>query len=448
MIRIPSLKDRKVAVMGLGIAGLATVRALLASGAGVLAWDDNAESRAAVEAEGAAIADLLTIDWSDVASLLLSPGIPHTFPAPHPVAETARAAGVEIICDVELLGRARPEATYIGITGTNGKSTTTALVGHILAAAGKDIEVGGNLGPPVLGMRPLGKGGIYVLELSSYQLERMSSIVFDVAALLNISADHLDRHGGMDGYVAAKRRIFTGMGGAQTAVVGIDDDISRAEADALEGKVVRISARAVPENGVGIDGTRLFDEGTEIMDLAGVKTLPGSHNRQNAAAAYAICRAVGVDAGTIVPAIATFPGLPHRQELVATAGGVTWVNDSKATNTDAAAKALGSYARIYWIAGGQAKDGGFAVLDPLLDRVAHAYLIGEAAKPMSDWLGTRVPHDISGVLATAVTSAAAQSRGEDDAVVLLSPACASFDQFRNFGERGDRFRDLAREASS
>lgn len=446
MIVVPTLKDRKVAVMGLGIAGLATVRALLESGAEVLAWDDNAESRTAVEKEGAAIADLMAIDWSDVACLVLSPGIPHTFPKPHPVADAARNAGVEIICDVELLGRAQPEAAYIGITGTNGKSTTTALVGHILEAAGKDIEVGGNLGPPVLGMRPLGAGGIYVLELSSYQLERMSSITFDVAALLNISADHLDRHGGMEGYVAAKRRIFAGMGVDGTAVVGIDDETSAAEAERLDGTVVRVSANAVPDGGVGIDGTRLFDGAEKVMDLAGIMTLPGSHNRQNAAAAYAICRAAGVEREIIAAAIATFPGLPHRQELVATSGGVAWVNDSKATNTDATAKALGSYERIYWIAGGQAKDGGFAALDPWLDRVAHAYLIGEAAQPMADWLGTRVPHEISEVLDTAVSAAAAQSKGEDDAVVLLSPACASFDQFRNFGERGDAFRDLARQA--
>ena len=454
MIVIPSLKDRKVAVMGLGIAGLATVRALLESGARVMAWDDNADSRDAVEKEGAEIADLMAIDWQDVACLILSPGIPHTFPTPHPIADAARAADVEIICDVELLGRAQPDATYIGITGTNGKSTTTALVGHILDAAGKNTEVGGNLGPPVLGMRPLGKEGIYVLELSSYQLERMSSIRFDVAAFLNISADHLDRHGGLKGYIEAKRNIFKGQGAGDTAVVGIDDADARKEADAREkgdARLVRVSGEGVPEGGVGVEDGRLIDTTggrAEILDLSEIRTLPGSHNHQNAASAYAICRAAGVDADTIAAAIRTFPGLPHRQELVATIDGVSWVNDSKATNTDATARALSSYERIFWIAGGLAKDGGYAALEPWLDNVAHAFLIGEAAEQMANWLGTRVPSELSGQLGTAVTHAHSKSQGDAGAVVLLSPACASFDQFKNFGERGDTFRKLARDLAA
>ncbi len=454
MIVVPSLKDRKVAVMGLGIAGLATVRSLLESGARVMAWDDNADSRDAVEKEGAEIADLLAIDWQDVACLVLSPGIPHTFPKPHPVADAARAADVEIICDVELLGRAQPDATYIGITGTNGKSTTTALVGHILEAAGKDIEVGGNLGPPVLGMRPLDKDGIYVLELSSYQLERMSSIRFDVAAFLNISADHLDRHGGLKGYIEAKQNIFKGQGAGDTAVVGIDDADARKEADAREkgdARLVRVSGESVPEGGVGVEDGCLIDATggrAEILDLSDIRTLPGSHNHQNAASAYAICRAAGVDADTVAAAIRTFPGLPHRQELVATIDGVSWVNDSKATNTDATARALSSYERIFWIAGGLAKEGGYAALEPWLGNVAHAFLIGEAAEPMANWLGTRVPSELSGQLGTAVTHAHSKSQGDAGAVVLLSPACASFDQFKNFGERGDTFRKLARDLAA
>jgi UDP-N-acetylmuramoylalanine--D-glutamate ligase len=370
MILVPEFADRSVAVMGLGVAGLATVRALVASGADVRAWDDSEAQQEMARAEGASIVDLVEIEWTDVDTLVLSPGIPHNYPAPHPAAIKAKLAGAEIICDVDLLGRAQTRATYVGITGTNGKSTTTALIAHILETAGRRIEVGGNLGPPVLGLAPLGgegeEDGIYVLEMSSYQLERTHSIGFDVALLLNVSEDHLDRHGGMDGYVAAKEHIFDRQDEDCTAVVCADDDICR---DVLARLRVKSSAEIVaatahrPETGqIGVSGTRLVDHRSdtpeEIMDLAGIPTLRGRHNGQNAAAAYAVCRALGVPAAVIAQGIESFAGLPHRQELVASAGSVLYVNDSKATNQDAAARALGSFERIYWIAGGQGKEGG------------------------------------------------------------------------------------------
>ncbi|MEQ8699967.1 MAG: UDP-N-acetylmuramoyl-L-alanine--D-glutamate ligase [Bauldia litoralis] len=460
MIDVYSLATKRVAVMGLGVAGLMTARALLSSGADVLAWDDNEVSRAKAEAEGIRLTDLADIDWTGVEALILSPGIPDTFPAPHPAAAAARAAGVEIICDVELLARSRPDATYVGITGTNGKSTTTALVAHILQVAGRDIEVGGNLGPPVLGMRPLDADGIYVLELSSYQLERLSSAAFAAAAFLNVSADHLDRHGGLDGYVAAKRRIFANQGPADAAIVGIDDPRSAAVADALEADgnqtVVRITADAPPAGGVGAEGTMLVDalEGgapAPVVDLAGIASLPGAHNRQNAAAAYAICRHLGVDRERIAEAIVSFPGLAHRQEPVRRLGDVLFVNDSKATNEDAAARALSSYDRIYWIAGGRAKDGGYEALRPFLSRIVHAFLIGEAAGSIAEFLGGAVPSTDCGTLDRAVADAWQRARTDDregEKVVLLAPACASFDQFPNFAARGNAFTALVTELAA
>jgi UDP-N-acetylmuramoylalanine--D-glutamate ligase len=442
--------------MGLGIAGLMTARALSSSGADVLAWDDNEISRAKAREDGIALTDLADIAWDGIAELVLSPGIPDRFPAPHPVAAEARAAGVEIVCDVELLVRSQPDATFVGITGTNGKSTTTALVGHVLGQAGREIEVGGNLGPPVLGMRPLGADGIYVLELSSYQLERLYTSRFAAAALLNISADHLDRHGGMDGYVAAKRRIFDRQQPSDAAILGIDDPRTAAIADALDrdgsGRVIRITAGTPPAGGVGADGTTLVDalEGAPepVVDLAGIATLPGAHNRQNAAAAYAICRHLGVERARIAEAIVSFPGLAHRQEPVRRLGDVLFVNDSKATNEDAAARALASYDRIYWIAGGRAKEGGYEALRPYLPRIAHALLIGEAAGSVAAFLdgaAPTVPYTVSETLDRAVADAWRLARVDGhpgEKVVLLAPACASFDQFPNFAARGNAFTAL------
>ena len=454
MILVPEFADRSVAVMGLGVAGLATVRALVASGADVRAWDDSEAQQEMARAEGASIVDLEAMDWTGVDTLVLSPGIPHTFPTPHPVAEKARAADAEIICDVDLLGRSQTRATYVGVTGTNGKSTTTALIAHILQTAGRRIEVGGNLGPPVLGLAPLADDGIYVLEMSSYQLERTFSIGFDVALLLNVSEDHLDRHGGMDGYIAAKEHIFDRQDEDCTAVVCADDDHSREVLARLRLKssaeIVPVTADAPVAGQIGVSDAQLIDcsgdAPAEIMALDGIPTLRGRHNGQNAAAAYAVCRALGVPAAVIAQGIESFAGLPHRQELVANSAGVLYINDSKATNQDAAARALGSYERIYWIAGGQGKAGGYETLRPHLPRVLHAYLIGEAAEVIAEFLGTAdVAHSLCGTLDVAVAAAHKEAQNDNapgEKTVLLSPACASWDQFASFGARGDRFRDL------
>ncbi|HEY7609580.1 MAG TPA: UDP-N-acetylmuramoyl-L-alanine--D-glutamate ligase [Alphaproteobacteria bacterium] len=447
MIRIPGYEKKRIAVMGLGVAGLPTVRALMASGAHVLAWDDGAESRNKAAAEGVPIVDLLSADWDGIDTLVLSPGIPHTFPKPHPIAERARKADAAIICDVDLLGRAEPDATFVGITGTNGKSTTTALIAHILKSAGKKLEVGGNLGPPVLDFAPLGKNGIYVLEMSSYQLERTFSIAFDVAVLLNVSPNHIDRHGDLAGYVAAKARIFAGNRKKQTAVVGVDDEECRRIADSLEGRmrVVRITREAPGPGMVGAEGTKLVDrsEGAArvVLDLKEAQDLPGRHNAQNAAAAYAATRALGVAPAAIAAAMISYRSLPHRLERVATIDGVTYVNDSKATSPEATVWALTSYDRVIWIAGGLSKDVGYDPLIPYLPRIAHAFLVGKAASEIAAFLAKhKIPHTTTETIERAVPAAHAKARAEKIKVVLLSPACASFDQYRSFEKRGDDFR--------
>jgi UDP-N-acetylmuramoylalanine--D-glutamate ligase len=441
-----------VGVLGLGKSGLAAAAALTRGGAAVMAWDDNEAKRTAAAAAGIAIVDLRSADLGGMASLVLSPGIPHTYPTPHPVVTRARDAGAEIIGDIELLARTQREAGYIGITGTNGKSTTTALIGHILALAGRKVAVGGNLGTPALSLEPLGNGAFYVLEMSSYQLELTFSISFDVALLLNITPDHLDRHGGMDGYIAAKKRIFRGQTKPQAAIVGVDDDISAAiERDlAAAGAqvVVPISAECAVKGGVYAADGRLIDDmagdSAPVVEMAGLARLPGTHNWQNAAAAYAVTRQLGVSREIVTASLHSFPGLAHRQELIATIDGVRYVNDSKATNADASAKALACYETIYWIAGGLAKEGGIVSLSPYHDRIRHAFLIGEAAPAFADTLGSQVPHSRSGELSTAVMAASelARQEGREGAVVLLSPAAASFDQFANFEARGDAFRRL------
>ncbi|HKS90111.1 MAG TPA: UDP-N-acetylmuramoyl-L-alanine--D-glutamate ligase [Stellaceae bacterium] len=453
MIALGGWAGRRVAVLGLARSGRAAVHALAAGGAQVLAWDDNAEVRA-VLAKEVALCDLAAADWHGIAALVLSPGIPHTYPAPHPAVLRAREAGAEIIGDIELLGRAQPQARYVGITGTNGKSTTTALIGHILKTAGAQVEVGGNLGTPALSFAPLGRDGIYVLELSSFQLELVASLAFDVAVLLNITPDHLDRHGDMAGYVAAKRRIFAGQRGGATAILGIDDPISRGIAEELRAGAARVAPISVTREaagGVYVDAGGLVDAMGErpvrVLDLAEAERLPGTHNWQNAAAAYAAARALGIAPEDAAGAIRSFPGLAHRQELVATIDGVRFVNDSKATNADTAEKALACYEAIYWIAGGLPKAGGIAPLVPYFGRLRHAFLIGAATEEFATTLGDKVPFTRCGELAAAVAAAAGAARRDrvPGAVVLLSPACASYDQFANFEARGDLFRTLVEE---
>ncbi len=457
MIDVFPFNGYPVAVFGLGRSGLTTALALKQSGAEVLAWDDNETSRKRAEAEGVPLVDLYKCDWKEQSTLVLSPGIPHTYPAPHPIAELARKANAEIICDLELLARTQRLANTIGITGTNGKSTTTALIGHIMQISGRDAEIGGNLGTPALELEPLGEGGTYVLEMSSYQLELTLSITFDVAVLLNISADHLERHGGMDGYIAAKKLIFHRQTDPRTAVIGIDDPFSKKIYDELRAVgdqiIVPISATKRIHGGVYTDNGLLIDDTdgqeTPVCDLKDIPSLPGTHNWQNAAAAYAACKAAGVQPHVIMACLQSYPGLVHRQEALEIVDGVAYINDSKATNADAAARALACYANIYWIAGGRPKDGGLAATRQYFDRVRHAFLIGESALQFSQEIGSEFPFTLSGDLKTAVGQIRQQitADGVKDAVVLLSPAAASFDQYSSFEERGDEFRELVENLS-
>jgi UDP-N-acetylmuramoylalanine--D-glutamate ligase len=459
MIPVTGFRDSQVAVFGLGRSGLAAARALCAGGARVLAGDDASERLAEAERLGARALDLAAADWSAIRALVLSPGVPLTFPVPHPVVRAARAAGVEVIGDVELLGRAmRAQGgaraggpRFVGITGTNGKSTTTVLLGHMLARAGRAVQVGGNIGAPALALEPLGADGVYVLEMSSFQLDLTCGLVFDVAALLNLTPDHLDRHGGMDRYLAAKRRVFAGQTAACSAVIALDDLTCAAVFDELaqagRRRLIPVSTRRALERGVTVEDGVLFDslDGAprRVIALAGIATLPGAHNWQNAAVAYGAARALGLDAAAAADGLASYPGLAHRLELVATRGGVRFVNDSKATNAMAAAQALACFEHVHWIAGGRAKGDDLSVLEPALGSVARAYLIGEAAPAFARALAGRVPVTVSGELASAVAAAAAAARGNrPGTAVLLSPACASFDQFRDFEERGERFRAL------
>ncbi len=438
-------KDKTVAVVGLGRSGLATARALTAGGAQVVAWDDNAEARRDAEARGYRIGPP---GDGDPGALILSPGIPLTHPEPHAAAKQARAADIPIIGDIELLYRSCPDARYIGITGTNGKSTTTALLGHILKTCGRRAEVGGNLGTPALDLEPLAHGGSYVLEMSSYQLDLIDTVAFDTAILLNITPDHLDRHGGMAGYIAAKTRIFTDRPDSAVAIVGIDGEECRDIADRLESagrRVVRLSVHTQISGGVFVAGGALIDDidgdRKKVLRLADITALPGLHNAQNIAAAYAAARLEGLTPGAIADAVSSFPGLAHRLETVAEHRGIRFVNDSKATNAEAAATALASFDRIYWIAGGREKDGGYAQLTPHLPSVAKAFLIGEAAASLADALDGLAPVERCGTLDSAVQQAStlAMSEGVRGSVVLLSPACASFDQFPNFEKRGEAF---------
>ena len=453
MIPVFAYALEPIAVMGLGRSGLAAARALMAAGARVMAWDDDADRRTRAEAEAIPLADLTTADLSGIRAVVWSPGIPHTHPAPHPVARRARAAGIDLVCDIELLLGAQPASFVIGVTGTNGKSTTTSLIGHILARAGHRSQVGGNLGRPVLDLEPVGPFGTYVLELSSYQLELTPSLACDVAVLLNVTPDHLDRHGGMEGYIAAKRRIFEGVLPPRKICIGQDDTICRnahAELTRTDARdlVSFASSRPAP-GGVYVKDGWLIDDmagkAQPVVDLTDMTALPGDHNKQNMAAAYAVCRTRGVAPATIVEALRSFPGLPHRHERVAEIDGITFINDSKATNAEAAEKAIQCHDDIYWIAGGIAKDGGIESLEPHLDNIVHAYLIGEAAEAFAAFLTRHeVPASICETLDEAVEQAYVHAcEDEEEApVVLLSPACASFDMFDDFEARGEAFKAI------
>jgi len=455
MIDLSLFSGQRIAVLGLGKSGRATATALATAGAEVLAWDDSADAREAAGHAGITVTDLYAADWDGLDLLVLSPGIPHLHPQPHALAERARRAGCSIVCDVELLVRARLAGSapgrFVGITGTNGKSTTTALIGHILDHARQENAVGGNIGIPALSLPGLSGEGIYVLELSSYQLELTPGLHCDIAVLLNLSEDHLERHGGFKGYLAAKEHIFDGQTEADTAILGTDDPTSPDLRDRLCGRaggpaVLSISAEQAVPGGVYAEGRRLIDdlegEAVPVVDLDEAQALPGGHNDQNAAAAYAAARRLGVPRAAIADAIRVFPGLPHRQELVGTLDGIRFINDSKATNGESAARAVSSYDAIYWIAGGQAKAGGIEAVAPYFARIVHAFLIGGAAETFARRLDGQVACTVCSDLDSAVRDAHAMAarEGLDRAVVLLSPAGASFDQFANFEMRGEAFR--------
>jgi UDP-N-acetylmuramoylalanine--D-glutamate ligase len=449
MIPATSFEGRRVALFGLGGSGLATARALIEGGAEVVAWDDNPESVGKAQDAGIPVGDLRGLDWAGFASFVLSPGVPLTHPKPHWTAELARGAGVEIIGDIELFSRERaaraPASPFIAITGTNGKSTTTALTAHILRSAGRDTQMGGNIGRAVMTLDPPAPDRFHVIECSSYQIDLAPSVAPSAGILLNLTPDHLDRHGTMQHYASIKERL---VAGSETAIIGVDDAYCAQIAERLEraGKeVVRISKRLPLTDGYFADGADLMEavHGTysRIGFLEGIGSLRGQHNAQNALAAVAACLKVGLDLGEIQAGLESFPGLAHRMEEVGRLGKVLFVNDSKATNADAAAPALSSFPRIYWIVGGLPKEGGIEPLRSFFPRIARAYLIGEAAPAFSATLGEAAPSEISGTLAAAVEHAARDAVEDGaEAVVLLSPACASFDQFRNFEVRGEAFR--------
>ncbi len=399
------------------------------------------------------IENLATADWRDLESLVLSPGVALTHPAPHWTVLKAREAGVEIIGDIELFCRERrkiaAKSPFVAITGTNGKSTTTALVAHLFRSFGFAVEVGGNIGTPILALAPPAQDRVHVIECSSFQIDLAPSLDPSVGVLLNITPDHLDRHGTLENYAAIKARLARN---ADQAVIGADDDFTRAIADELRGSglrpvLVSVTGRAI-EDGIILEGSRLLrraeGSSSEIADLAGVASLRGAHNGQNAAAAVAALGPLGFDLARVAKGLRSFPGLAHRLEEVGRKGKVLFVNDSKATNADAAEKALLSFDKIFWIIGGRAKQGGIEPLRPLFSKVAKAYLIGEASEAFAQTIGDAFPFEMCGALETAVPRAAADAQASAlaEPVVLLSPACASFDQFSDFEKRGDRFREI------
>ena len=452
MIPATSFAKRRVALFGLGGSGLVTALSLKEGGADVTAWDDNPDQVAKAAEKGIATADLREIDWSEVDTLVLSPGVPLTHPKPHWTVELAEAADAEIIGDVEIFVRERavvaPGSPLIAITGTNGKSTTTALIAHIISASGRDAQLGGNIGTPVLQLEAPAKDRFHVVECSSYQIDLAPSLDPSAGLLLNLTPDHLDRHGSMEHYAEIKERL---VARSEVAIVAVDDDWTRAIAERL-GRigvtVVQVSKETVLENGFFAESSVIKEavrgNAADFADLSDIPTLRGRHNAQNAAAAIAACRVVGLSDDEIRAGLKSFPGLKHRMQPIARRDNVTFVNDSKATNAEAAAPALSSYENIYWIAGGLPKQGGIDALEPLFPRIAKAYLIGEAASAFASVFGAHGEFEISGTLANAVAHAA-RDAGESSRnagaspVVLLSPACASFDQFRNFEVRGDAF---------
>jgi len=454
MTPITSFAGKRVAVFGLGASGRISAEALVAGGADVVVWDDHRRARDKAAGMGLRLEDLVFGDLSGFDSLILAPGVPLTHPTPHWIVVKAQQAGVEIIGDIELFCRERakiaPKSAFVAITGTNGKSTTTALVAHLYRCFGYEAEVGGNIGTPILALSPPAPGRVHVIECSSFQIDLAPSLNASFGVLLNVTPDHLDRHGSMENYAEIKERL---VAQADHAVVCLDDEISIAVAERLRKAAkpvtfVSINNPMIPD-GIVLEETRLVrrvaGRSLPIADLAGIASLRGRHNGQNAAAAVAALGPHGLDIATVQTGLASFPGLPHRLEEIGRRGKVLFINDSKATNSDAAEKALLSLTDIYWILGGRAKHGGIEPLRPLFPKVVKAYLVGEAAEVFARTIGEAIPYEFCGTIDKAVESATrdAERSATDMPIVLLSPACASFDQFSDFEKRGDKFREVA-----
>lgn len=455
MIAVTSYAGRNIALFGLGGSGMATAHALIGGGAKVTAFDDNPDSVAKAVVAGIETDDLRNCDFSKFDALVLAPGVPLTHPKPHWCVELARQAGVPIVGDIELFCRERqavaPASTLIAITGTNGKSTTTALIAHVLQSAGRKVEMGGNIGRAVLDFDNLADDVIYVVEVSSYQIDLAPDLDAEIGILLNLSPDHLDRHGTMENYAAIKEKL---VAGARAAIVGVDDDWCRQIAvrlDAVE-PVTRISVHEKLDDGFYAVGRELFSAQSgvaeKIADLTGIGSLRGFHNAQNACVAWSACIAAGLKGTEIQAGFASFPGLVDRMEILGTVGGILIVNDSKGTNADATDMALGSFDHIFWIAGGLAKEGGIEPLRHHFGKVKKAYLIGEAAPVFAGTLGDAVEFEISNTLDKALDHALtdaghwAEQNENGHPVILMSPACASFDQFPSYVVRGEQFRQM------
>ncbi|NIK87503.1 UDP-N-acetylmuramoylalanine--D-glutamate ligase [Rhizomicrobium palustre] len=447
---VEAFHGRSVGVFGLARSGLSSVRALKAGGADVYAFDSKEELREAARAAGAKIVSWEEWPWDRLGAVILSPGVPLTHPKPHDVVLRARDWDVDVIGDIELFARTLPDVPLIAITGTNGKSTTTALIGHILKETGFDAQVGGNIGQPVLDLEPPGARTIYVIEISSYQIDLSPGLAPEVSVLTNITPDHIDRHGSLEGYAAVKKKLLQQTRKSGLNIVGVDDDFTASIFTQLSSNggapCVAVSVGKVLGRGIFVLDGALYnaqnDRATKVMELSAATHLPGTHNWQNAAVAYAAVKPYVTDARALAAAIVSFPGLTHRIEDVGSVGKVRFINDSKATNADAAERALVCFDDIFWIIGGRAKAGGITSLEPHFHRIRKAYLIGDAAEEFAATLKGKVEFEHCGTLAKAVVAAASDAAhfAAEAPVVLLSPACASFDQFKDFEERGEAFR--------
>lgn len=455
MLNLSLFSGKKFGVLGLGKSGLATALALQKNGAEVIAWDDTQESRKNAENKGIAIKPFDASVLSALDMLVVSPGVPLTYPKPHPVIAQAKELNIPLTGDLDLFYKAHQNVKFIGITGTNGKSTTTSLIGHILNQAKCEVTVGGNIGTPVLELEPISEKGVGVLEVSSYQLDINPQLKFKVALLLNITPDHLDRHGSFENYVQTKKKIFQHQNTNDFAIIGIDSPSCHAIARDLEQnakqKIIKLSIeRVIPggyytQNGILFDGTS--KQIRTILDLKELPRLKGQHNWQNAAAAYIACHVLNIPEDQIIEGLKTFPGLVHRQEFVTSQNNIQFINDSKATNGEAAAKALVCFDNIYWILGGLPKQDGLTATIPYFSKIKHAFLIGKAAPEFAEELKGKVPFTHCEILENAILAAYKQATEDklSNATILLSPACASWDQYPSFEVRGNDFKKIVSE---